>query len=104
MQLGLRYGMVLFIVSEVMFFVAWFWAFFDASLFSNEAIQVARVEYTGGHWPPTGVEVFDPWHLPLVNTIILLSVRICFCRIRYYIVRDSKSTLKYNLLIVLNFL
>jgi cytochrome c oxidase subunit 3 len=72
-QLGLRYGMVLFIVSEVMFFVAWFWAFFDASLFSGEAIQAARVEFTGGHWPPSGVEVFDPWHLPLVNTIILLT-------------------------------
>tara|TARA_B110000263_G_scaffold150055_1_gene130196 strand:- start:145 stop:705 length:561 start_codon:yes stop_codon:yes gene_type:complete len=56
-----------------MFFVAWFWAFFDASLFSGEAIQVARVEFTGGHWPPQGVEVFDAWHLPLVNTIILLT-------------------------------
>jgi cytochrome c oxidase subunit 3 len=65
--------MALFIASEVMFFVAWFWAFFDASLFSGEAIQVARVEFTGGHWPPQGVEVFDAWHLPLVNTIILLT-------------------------------
>ena len=72
-QLGLRYGMVLFIASEVMFFVAWFWAFFDASFYANEAIQVARVEHTGGTWPPQGVEVFDPWHLPLINTIILLT-------------------------------
>ena len=37
-QIGLRYGMILFIASEVMFFVAWFWAFFDASLFSSEPI------------------------------------------------------------------
>jgi cytochrome c oxidase subunit 3 len=72
-QLGLRYGMVLFIASEVMFFVAWFWAFFDASLFADEAQQVARVAFTGGAWPPTGVEVFDPFHLPLLNTIILLT-------------------------------
>ena len=72
-QLGLRYGMVLFIVSEVMFFVAWFWAFFDASLFAGEAIQEARVAHTGGHWPPDGVEIFNPWHLPLLNTIILLT-------------------------------
>jgi cytochrome c oxidase subunit 3 len=71
-QLGLRYGMILFIASEVMFFVAWFWAFFDASLFANEASQVARTEFTGGHWPPEGIEVLDPWHLPLYNTIILL--------------------------------
>ena len=41
--------MILFIASEVMFFVAWFWAFFDASLFTNETIQYARVAFTGGH-------------------------------------------------------
>lgn len=72
-QLHLRYGMLLFIASEVMFFVAWFWAFFDASLFAGEHIQAARYEFTGGHWPPQGIEVFDPWHLPLFNTIILLT-------------------------------
>ena len=72
-QLGLRYGMVLFIASEVMFFVAWFWAFFDASFYAGEAIQEARVAHTGGVWPPQGVEVFDPWHLPLLNTVILLT-------------------------------
>ena len=71
-SLHLRYGMIMFIASEVMFFVAWFWAFFDASLFPNEAAQVARAEFTGGQWPPQGVEVLDPWHLPLYNTIILL--------------------------------
>jgi cytochrome c oxidase subunit 3 len=72
-QIGMRFGMALFIASEVMFFAAWFWAFFDASLFSGEAIQEARVAFTGGTWPPEGVEVFDAFHLPLVNTIILLS-------------------------------
>ena len=72
-QLGLRYGMILFIASEVMFFVAWFWAFFDASLFANETKQIARVAFTGGHWPPKGIEVFDPWHFPLLNTLILLT-------------------------------
>jgi cytochrome c oxidase subunit 3 len=65
--------MIMFIASEVMFFVAWFWAFFDASLFSNEAAQFARVEATGGQWPPVGIETFDPWHLPLINTLILLT-------------------------------
>ena len=72
-ELGLRYGMALFIASEVMFFVAWFWAFFDASIFANEAIQYSRVTFTGGEWPPQGVEVFDPFHLPLLNTVILLT-------------------------------
>ena len=72
-QLHLRYGMLLFIASEVMFFVAWFWAFFDASLFPGDARQFAREAATGGVWPPKGVEVFDPWHLPLLNTLILLT-------------------------------
>src|SRR4029079_16478357 len=72
-QLGLRYGMILFIASEVMCFVAWFWAFFDASLGAGDQIQVARTTFTGGHWPPMGIEVFDPWHFPLVNTLILLT-------------------------------
>jgi cytochrome c oxidase subunit 3 len=71
-SLHLRYGMIMFIASEVMFFVAWFWAFFDASLFPGELTQVARTEYTGGQWPPAGIEVLDPWHLPLYNTVILL--------------------------------
>jgi len=76
-SLHLRYGMIMFIASEVMFFVAWFWAFFDASLFANEAIQTSRVEFTGGTWPPQGIEVVDPWHLPLYNTVILLLSGTC---------------------------
>jgi cytochrome c oxidase subunit III len=71
-SIHLRYGMIMFIASEVMFFVAWFWAFFDASLFAGEAKQAARVAFTGGIWPPKGIEVLDPLHLPLYNTIILL--------------------------------
>jgi cytochrome c oxidase subunit 3 len=55
-----------------MFFVAWFWAFFDASLFPGEVQQYARTAFTGGVWPPKGIEVLNPWHLPLYNTIILL--------------------------------
>src|SRR3954469_9107453 len=63
-QLGLRYGMVLFIASEVMFFAAFFWAFFSSSLFPKEAI--------GGIWPPADVKVFDPFEVPFLNTLILL--------------------------------
>src|SRR5437763_2253465 len=63
-QIGLRYGMALFIASEVMFFAAFFWAFFNASLFPTEAI--------GGVWPPKGVHPFDPFEVPFLNTLILL--------------------------------
>lgn len=72
-QLHHRYGMILFIVTEVMFFVAWFWAYFDASLFPGEVHQYQRAELTGGVWPPKGIETFDPWHLPLLNTLLLLT-------------------------------
>jgi cytochrome c oxidase subunit 3 len=101
-QLHLRYGMILFIASEVMFFLAWFWAYFDSSLFPNdidtlenvkEAVgMVQRNALLGGQWPPVPVEAteatlpstgapvpgyfkgtFDPWSIPLVNTLILLS-------------------------------
>jgi cytochrome c oxidase subunit 3 len=71
-KIGLRYGMALFIASEVMFFVAFFWAFFDASLFAGEPIQAARVEYTKGVWPPPQIEPIPPFDLPLLMTMILL--------------------------------
>tara|TARA_B100000676_G_scaffold212320_1_gene208713 strand:+ start:15463 stop:16320 length:858 start_codon:yes stop_codon:yes gene_type:complete len=67
-QLGLRYGMALFICSEVMFFVAFFWAFFESSLFPKEF----PYELAGGVWPPQGVETFAPFGLPFMNTLILL--------------------------------
>ena len=63
-QLHLRYGMILFIASEVMFFVGWFWAFFNGALFPSEVL--------GSTWPPEGIEVFDPFTFPLLNTLILL--------------------------------
>ena len=94
-QLSLRYGMILFIASEVMFFVAWFWAYFDSALFPAGVHELmnntghlvgltSRNEVYGGHWPPAATETaasvpgffkhtFDPWGLPLVNTLILLT-------------------------------
>jgi cytochrome c oxidase subunit 3 len=65
--------MIMFIASEVMFFVAWFWAYFEAALYPNDPLQYQRIEVLGGVWPPKGIETFDPWHLPLLNTLILLT-------------------------------
>jgi cytochrome c oxidase subunit 3 len=72
--LGLRYGMILFIVSEVMFFVAWFWIFFEMALFHHHRTMssIEEVRTAWQHWPPAGVETVTPWKLPLVNTLTLL--------------------------------
>ena len=61
---GFRYGMVLFICSEVMFFVAFFWAYFDAAIGPMESI--------GSTWPPQGLVTFNPYQIPFFNTVILL--------------------------------
>lgn len=71
-EIGLRFGMALFIASEVMFFVAFFWAFFDASLFATEVQQYLRTAYTGMQWPPQGIEVIPAFDLPFMMTLILL--------------------------------
>jgi len=67
-QLGLRYGMTLFIASEVMFFVAFFWAYFHFALFPEHVSGAAAPAV----WPPHGIHTFDPWSLPFLNTMILL--------------------------------
>ena len=64
-QLGLRYGMILFIVTEILLFFAFFWAFFHSSLAPTVEI--------GAIWPPKGIEVFNPWEIPFLNTVLLLS-------------------------------
>ncbi|TCH96778.1 cytochrome c oxidase subunit 3 [Roseococcus sp. SYP-B2431] len=66
-RLGLRYGMLLFIASEVMFFVAFFWAYFHFALYPEHVLNS-----TANIWPPAGIHTFDPWSLPFLNTMILL--------------------------------
>jgi cytochrome c oxidase subunit 3 len=100
-QISHRYGMILFIASEVMFFVAWFWAFFDASLFPGEAAQVARAEHTGGQWPPKGIEVFDPWHLPLLNTLILLTSGTTITWAHHALLHNDRAGLRNGLILTI---
>ena len=73
-SIGLRYGMILFIASEVMFFVAWFWMFFEMALFHHvrELSAIDDVKAAWATWPPKGVETVAPFQLPLVNTLTLL--------------------------------
>nr|YP_002970881.1 cytochrome c oxidase subunit III [Gambelia wislizenii]BAH70401.1 cytochrome oxidase subunit 3 [Gambelia wislizenii] len=64
-QKGLRYGMILFITSEVFFFLGFFWAFYHSSL--------APTPELGGCWPPSGVFPLNPFEVPLLNTAVLLA-------------------------------
>jgi cytochrome c oxidase subunit 3 len=77
-DIGMRYGMILFIASEVMFFVAWFWVFFELAIFHNLRSGWviggdAEAMKAWANWPPPHVDTFDPFHLPLLNTLILLT-------------------------------
>ena len=62
-------GIILFIVSEIFFFLSIFWAFFDSAL--------APTVELGCSWPPAGIQPIEPWELPLVNTVLLLSSGVC---------------------------
>jgi cytochrome c oxidase subunit 3 len=64
-QKGIMLGMILFIVSEIMLFFGIFWAFAHSSL--SPTIDLAGV------WPPRGIEILDPFGIPLLNTLILLT-------------------------------
>jgi cytochrome c oxidase subunit 3 len=92
-QLHLRYGMILFIASEVMFFLAWFWAFFDSSIFPS------AVESVGGVWPPKGIEVMNPWGLPLLNTLILLCSGTTVTWAHHSLIHGDRRGLKLGLLL-----
>nr|ALO76140.1 cytochrome c oxidase subunit 3 [Aphodius sp. APH01] len=63
--LGLRWGMILFITSEVFFFISFFWGFFHSSL--SPSIELGMM------WPPKGITPFNPLQIPLLNTLILLT-------------------------------
>jgi len=80
---GLRVGMVLFIASEVMFFVAFFWAFFDAATLTDPSVT---------EWPPKGIEPLHTWSIPFFNTLILLSSGLAVNHAHHALRRNERST------------
>ena len=92
-QLHLRYGMITFIASEVMFFLGWFWAFFDFSLFPSTLTEVVD-----GVWPPAAIEeVIDPFDLPLLNTLILLCSGTTVTWAHHSLIHGDRDGLKKGL-------
>jgi cytochrome c oxidase subunit 3 len=100
-QISHRYGMILFIASEVMFFVAWFWAFFNVSLYAHDPIQYARTEFIGGVWPPKGIEPLDPWHFPLLNTLLLLTSGTTVTWAHHALLHGDRSSVKKGLILTI---
>jgi cytochrome c oxidase subunit 3 len=96
-----RYGMILFIASEVMFFVAWFWAFFASSIFIGDPIEYARATFSGGIWPPKGIEVVDPLHLPLLNTLLLLTSGTTVTWAHHALIHNDRTSLRNGLILTL---
>ena len=90
-QIGLRYGMLLFIVSEIMFFVAFFWAFFHSSL--APTIEIGAV------WPPKGIPVLNPWEVPFLNTIILLTSGASVTWAHHALLAGAKQQAIYSLVV-----
>jgi len=88
-QKGLRQGVLLFIVSEIMFFFAFFWAFFDSSIKPSFML--------GGVWPPEGLETLSPWGIPLLNTVLLLTSGATVTWAHHAIVAGSKQNAQLGL-------
>ena len=91
-RLGLRYAMVLFIASEVMFFVAFFWSYFHFALYPD-------LHTIGQVWPPKDVITFNPWDLPFLNTLILLTSGATVTWAHHSLVEGNKQGLVWGLVL-----
>ena len=101
-QHGLRLGMLLFILSEVMFFFVFFWSFFKSALdpvlvFDGLHIFESTIEPVIGVFPPEGVQTFDPWDLPFMNTLILLLSGTTVTWAHYALLNDDRKGLVQGL-------
>jgi len=93
-QKGLRLGMILFILSEIMFFFAFFWAFFHSS--------IAPVYNIGGVWPPAAISIINTYALPMTNTVFLLTSGATITWAHHALLAKAKKHLLVSLIFTLN--
>lgn len=92
-QKGLRYGIILFIVSEVFFFAGFFWAFYHSSLVPTHDL--------GGCWPPTGISPLNPLEVPLLNTSVLLASGVSITWAHHSLIEGKRNHINQALLITI---
>nr|WOR80815.1 cytochrome c oxidase subunit 3 [Trisinuata sp.] len=90
---GLRWGMILFITSEVLFFVSFFWSFFHGSL--SPSIEIGML------WPPKGIIPFNPIQIPLLNTLILISSGITVTWAHHSLMENNYKQAMYSLILTI---
>ena len=92
---GLRWGIIFFILSEILFFFAFFWAFFHRSL--------APTPELGSTWPPTGITPINPFSVPLLNTGVLLASGVTVTFAHHALIEGNRGNALHGLVLTVLF-